>query len=141
MPTVEQERALQEMIDSFDERSRPLHAMERRATIEALIRAAAAGSFESVDVGPQPTTDLSRYSRNAAKAGNELVLRLMERFGTAGVDWTWASIGSSEPDGVPRVNIVYFLRRDAGEVFRLRAAEGEVIRERRRAYLEFFERL
>lgn len=142
--SVDQERQLQGLIDSYDERSRPIHAHERKATVEALARAAAAGQFESVELGVRRGMDaaaLNRETEASYEKIKEAQQRFADRFGRDGIDWAWAVAPSSEPDGVPRQNIVYFIRSNETEVFRWREEERTITLERDRAYREFFERI
>jgi len=142
--SVDQERQLQGLIDSYDERSRPIHANERKATVEALARAAAAGQFESIELGVRPGMDaaaLNRETEDGYRKIKEAQQRLADSFGRDGIDWAWAVAPSSEPDGVPRQNIVYFIRSNEAEVFRWREEERTITQERHRAYSRFFEQI
>lgn len=143
--SVAQERQLQEIVNRFDERSRPLHAQERRTTNEALLRAVADGRFESIELARPPSASdpvaASRYARDAQSATNGLLQRMAQRFGVIGTEWTWSAMSSFEPDGVSRQNIVYLLRPNEAQVFKLRDQETTLLEERQRAYRDFFQRL
>ncbi|MBK8095467.1 MAG: hypothetical protein IPK26_00050 [Planctomycetes bacterium] len=141
--SADQTRQLQAVIDGFDERQKPIHAAERKATIEALARAAAAGQFESIEARASaldPVGHNLQFERGLEEM-KMLQERLTSRLGKCGVDWSFATAPSTEPDGVPRQSLVYILRANEPEVFRLRDEEAAIMREFQKAYREFFDRI
>lgn len=117
-------------------------AAERKDTLGALIRAAAAGQIESREVPPaMMTMDQAEYAQvmeKARVASQQMLEVLAVRLGREGVDWSYASTSSSEPDGVSRMNIVWFTRAGEPEVFRQRDEQVALTKRRHEAYLQFF---
>lgn len=138
----ESRAVLQGVVDEFDTQEKSLMAAERKDTLGALIRAAAAGQIESREVPPAMMTmdqaDYARVMEKARVASQQMLEVLAVRLGREGVDWSYASTSSSEPDGVSRMNIVWFTRAGEPEVFRQRDEQVALTKRRHEAYLQFF---
>ena len=138
----ESRAVLQGLVDEFDTKEKYLMAAERKDTLGALIRAAAAGQIESREVPPAMMTmnraEYARVQEKARVASQQMLEILAVRLGREGVDWSYASTSSSEPDGVSRMNIVWFTRPGEPEVFRQRDEQVALTKQRHEAYLKFF---
>lgn len=143
--SAEAEKQLAAVLRDFDARREQQLKQEGVLSKAAFVRAVQAGLFEVAEFGPAPAWSdpdaMQAYTKAQQARSKKLLEDLTARLGEPLVDWAYTSISSSEPDGVPRQTIVYFMQRDAPEVFAARSAMDDLQRERDQALRDFFRRM
>ena len=110
----------------------------------AFVRAVQVGIYKVVEFGPAPSWSdpeaMRAYTSGQQAQSKNLLADMAAKLGKPLVDWAYTSISSAEPDGVPRQTVVYFMFRDAPEVFEARRQLDESQSRRDQVLREFFRR-
>ncbi|MBX3465240.1 MAG: hypothetical protein KF830_18890 [Planctomycetes bacterium] len=143
--TPEHTAALRELLQGFDRRADQEEREYWRLTRSALVAAAERGQFlvheGQVVVADDPQEAARRVTESTEESHRMqkvMMADLESRLGVPMRDWAYSQAATTEPDGIPRLAIVYFTRAQAPEVFANGDRQTELSRQRGHAVRQFF---
>ncbi len=136
---------LDRLIEEFEPRLTELHRQDGNLTREALLIGLERDQRLSQDLNEglqsQDQAKINRHRYQLSMTSTKRSLQtLTQHFGEPLRDWAWTQVSTTEPDGVPRVSVVYFLRGDAPGVFAAREQITQTWGERDSRISDFFAR-
>ena len=138
--TESQMKQLEALLREHGEVLEPMIAQQDEQHTEALVTAAARGEYRSIPCAPTPVFDAAAINAASAQQAADIKQALVELGSILGPkkNWNYMVIGTNEPDGVPRQNIVYVTRGGAPQLFALADSANQRIDARSRALQQFF---
>lgn len=145
-PTGREAEQLTALVESMRKRYAELATAEEGLRKEAVLRSLAKNNVVSIENGRPPsvfgdTNAVTKHTRDSVAAAQRLTADLEGRLGMRGKDWSYTLMTSTEPDGIARQNLIYFMRAQEPGLFKAREALSRFSEERAAAFREFFARL